>query len=178
MWPFCLGLNVLTLLHEAGDNQYCCFTIQSCAMMFVGAAITKCQPLAVICIPRLVTGEHTIQGLYLPARLLHALPMATYFGSRLLGYHGKLFEPWKRLSSGGFPWDFMVSGRKRDGIFPLGAVQRDCQWLMENDGNSHSPPEPKMHCKRGIFHPANHKRAMLANWMPCLIPHWQSYSHQ
>ena len=57
------------------------------------------------------------------------------------------------------------------------AVQEDCLWPFTNRGNSHQSLEPRIHWDRGIskviFRPTKDKKAM-----PCLIPHWQSYSHQ
>ena len=62
------------------------------------------------------------------------------------------------------------------------AVQGDCQWPLKNGGNCLQSPGSRIYCNQCIpwytFRPANHKRAMSTNMSPCLIPHWQSYSHQ
>ena len=63
----------------------------------------------------------------------------------------------------------------------LKAVKGVSQSPLKNR-NSHHSLELKMRSYQGIpqpiFRPANHKRFILANWRPCLIPQWQSYSHQ
>ena len=54
------------------------------------------------------------------------------------------------------------------------AVQRDCRWGLKNLGNSHRSREPIMQWdareSQSIFRPANHKRAMTANWMHVSYP--------
>ena len=62
------------------------------------------------------------------------------------------------------------------------AVQRDCHWGLKNGGNYLWSHDPMMQWdtrqSQSIFRQTNYKRAMPANWRPCLIPHWQSYCHQ
>ena len=52
----------------------------------------------------------------------------------------------------------------------IGAVQGGCQWPLENGRNLHWFCKLKIHYDRGNTNLYLDKRAMSANWRPCLIP--------